>query len=195
MHPQYSPQQRKKPVSPWVWIGLILVIIAVAWAGCAALVGRQSEPSRAAAPAATTSTRVTAAFPITTSATVATSRASAPVACETAPSGVVGFLNAALSDGGYSLALAQQVTRPANGDQYIGGDIMRGETRVSSSDVWLIREGVPYALSSDARKLSGLVDGRRLPGPKPTTLLGPSAGDEWGSGVQECVNAARRAGR
>lgn len=35
--PPGPPQPQKKPTSPWVWLALIAVVIAVLWGGCAAL--------------------------------------------------------------------------------------------------------------------------------------------------------------
>lgn len=174
VQPPQAPQSPKKGTRPWLWLGAIAVALALLWGGCAVAMKGEGKTARTA-----TTSRPTA---VGVDATARATAASAPaVRCESAPDGSVAFLNAALSNKGYSLANAQQVTA-ANGDRYVGGDIMRGGVKASSADVWLLRADVPYALSSDARKLSGLADGRGL----------ASAGDEWGSAVQECVVAAGR---
>jgi hypothetical protein len=182
----YQPQPPRKKSKAW-WIVLLALspfVICIVGLVAGAVGGAFSGGDDSAGAPSTNATGTPVAPRVTT--------VRPAIACESAPPGVVGYLNASLSNQGYSLANAQQVTRAENGDQYVGGDIMQGDRRISSSDVWLVRGGVTYALSSDARKLSGVGDGRDLPGPKPAMSVGPSAGDDWGFGVQECVNTARR---
>jgi len=69
---------------------------------------------------------------------------------------------------------------------YVGGNIIGSDgTKESSADVWLVKdEGiyVVYALSRDARQRTTWPDGRDL----------ASAGDQYGSAVQDCVTNAER---
>ncbi|MGX7730897.1 hypothetical protein ACWPOB_16730 [Rhodococcus sp. 2H158] len=67
-----------------------------------------------------------------------------------------------------------------DGVTYVAGNIHDSPgDRVSSADVWALRSGALFSLSSDARSRSAAVDGR--------DVLGLSAGDEYGSLVQDCV--------
>lgn len=75
---------------------------------------------------------------------------------------------------------------PGSGTIYVGGNIAgpAGED-VSRSDVWLYTiDGALYSLSGSARDLSLLRDGR--------DVTGASAGDEYGTEVQECVTGEPR---
>ncbi|RDB46179.1 hypothetical protein DVB87_19610, partial [Tsukamurella tyrosinosolvens] len=91
------------------------------------------------------------------------------------------IIEAALQDG-LTLGPAFAETSP-KGDVYIGANILRGTDRISSADVWVYRNGSPFALSSDARSKSSIADGRKL---------GLSAGDDTGTKVQGCVVAQTR---
>ncbi|CAM3538544.1 hypothetical protein TSOC111612_01575 [Tsukamurella ocularis] len=194
--PQYPsgyppPQPPKKATSPWVWIGLIVLVLALLLGACVGLGSMVSdskvkvESTVATFGAAPTSDKAVASGVPTTPRVAAR--------CEEVPSGTLGFLGAVLGNEGLSLAMPQQVTAP-NGDRYVAGHIMRGAERVSSSDVWLVRSDVTYALTTDARKYSGLADGRRIGGGADRTMTGAvSAGDAYGEAVQACVLAATQA--
>ena len=75
---------------------------------------------------------------------------------------------------------AQSVTAP--GDMtYIGGNIEAADgVRTPRADVWLVRHGAVFALSSDARRRTLLPDGSDF----------ASAGDEYGVAVIDCVREA-----
>ncbi len=94
-------------------------------------------------------------------------------------------MNSYLAPTGQTLADTFVVESPA-GYTYLGGNIMEGETKNSSADVWIAEDGlVTYALSGSAREeTQELEDGRDL---------GLSAGDDYGLAVQECTIAAFRA--
>lgn len=98
--------------------------------------------------------------------------------CDPAPDQYVAVINGSFTDSGLSLGPAYVVV----GDddvQYIGAHIMRGDERESSADVWVAQGPAVYALSGSAREYSMLPDGR--------DVLGVSAGDEYGSAVQDCT--------
>ncbi|CKH13029.1 hypothetical protein PXH78_09280 [Mycolicibacterium smegmatis] len=103
-------------------------------------------------------------------------QAHAAIKCEEAPAKWVEAINWSFTKDEH-LTDAKVVTTP-DGALYIGGNIVDSSgTKVSSADVWLL-DGALWALSSDARKRTVLPDGRDL---------GVSAGDEYGSAVQDCV--------
>ena len=108
-----------------------------------------------------------------------------PEWCEGAPQDLVDQVNSYLTPTGQTLADTFVVESPA-GYTYLGGNIMEGETKNSSADVWIAEDGlVTYALSGSAREeTQELEDGRDL---------GLSAGDDYGLAVQECTIAAFRA--
>lgn len=92
------------------------------------------------------------------------------------------MINAAFTDG-EELVNSQSVDGP-DSMTYIGGNIDKAGSRESSGDVWLLSDGVLYALSSDARRRTMLPDGRDL----------ASAGDDYGSELINCVGRADSAG-
>lgn len=102
-----------------------------------------------------------------------------------APQDLVDQVNAQLAPSGQHLMDTFVVDSP-EGYQYVGGNIMEGETKNSSADVWIAKDGfVIYALSGSAREETPqLGDGRDL---------GLSAGDEYGEPVMGCTVAAERA--
>lgn len=104
------------------------------------------------------------------------------IACKSAPTAVVAMINAAFTDG-EELVNSQSVDGP-DSMTYIGGNIDKAGSRESSGDVWLLSDGVLYALSSDARRRTMLPDGRDL----------ASAGDDYGSELINCVGRADSAG-
>lgn len=148
--------------------------LVVSIASLALLAGCSAEPE---APAQTT-TKPTAAAAATTTTkvTLADCRRATPEQTE---------LIAAALNTGLTLGPSFVETSP-DGDVYVGANIMRGEERVSSADVWVLRNRQPYALSSDARSRSALADGRKLVDSGKRKL---SAGDQYGAKVQDCVVA------
>lgn len=109
----------------------------------------------------------------------------ASAACIPATSEIVDQVNANLAPTGQTISDVFVVTSP-EGYQYVGGNIMEGETKNSSADVWVAQEDfVIYALSGSAREATPqLADGRNL---------GLSAGDEYGEAVMTCTIQAERA--
>ncbi|MFC9472261.1 hypothetical protein ACFTS5_08710 [Nocardia sp. NPDC056952] len=107
-----------------------------------------------------------------------------PPGCDPAPADAVATISAAFSDRSNTLADAYAVTAPG-GVVYVGANIMQGTTKVSSADVWAVRNGSVYSLSGDARRRTTLPDGRKV--------LDISAGDDYGTKVQGCVTTAERA--
>ncbi|PRC43896.1 hypothetical protein C6A85_000000102995 [Mycobacterium sp. ITM-2017-0098] len=108
-----------------------------------------------------------------------------PADCTPASQDLVDQVNAQLAPSGQMLADTFMKVSP-DGYIYVGGNIMKGETKTSSADVWVANDSglVLYALSGSARyETPSLADGRNL---------GLSAGDEIGLAVQECSIAAYR---
>ncbi|WP_336819873.1 hypothetical protein [Gordonia sp. MMO-8] len=102
--------------------------------------------------------------------------------CKAAPDATVALITAALTDSGLSLANAQAVDGE-DGAVYIAANIMQGDKREHSAEVWATKDGKTVALSSNARSETSLRDGRKL---------GLSAGDSYGSAAQQCVVADLR---
>ena len=144
------------------------IVTALAAAASIAALGACSSPTDEAA----TSTPAAAL-----AATTATD-----VACKDAPDKTVKLIEAALTTSGQTLANAQAVE--AGDVIYIGANIMEGEKREHSAEVWASKGAAVYALSSNARKSTSLPDGRKI--------LGANAGDQYGAAVQQCVVKALR---
>lgn len=108
-----------------------------------------------------------------------------PESCIAASQDLVDQIDGQLAPSGQTLADTFAVMSP-DGYVYVGGNIMEGETKNSSADVWVAKDGfVVWALSGSAREETPqLADGRDL---------GLSAGDQYGQAVQECSIAAYRA--
>ena len=100
--------------------------------------------------------------------------------CDTASPEVVDAITRAFTEAA-TLSSPQMVESP-DGLVYVGGNIdsPAGE-RLSNDDVWLVKDGSLFALSGDARRRTSLPDGRGF----------ASAGDEYGTAVQECVPNTR----
>lgn len=91
-------------------------------------------------------------------------------------------INASFS-GGERLEDVFAVAGPG-GLVYVGGNIVGPDgVKVSSADVWLVAGGAVFSLSGDARGRTPWPDGRDI----------ASAGDDYGSQVQDCVTGAERA--
>lgn len=80
------------------------------------------------------------------------------------------------------MRLADAYTVRAGDVIYLGANIIQGQDRVSSADVWVKADGALYALSGSANELSDFPDAR--------DELGLSAGNKHGQRVQDCVIAA-----
>jgi hypothetical protein len=202
-----TPAPRKIPT--WLKIGGLGFAVLVALAIIGAIFGPKEEPEPAASEATTTiaaprtaQAQTTTEEPATTTeapptTTTTTSAAAAPTTqpdaarqqqdqalatlegCTPASDSVVAFLETMITEGGLRLDDAY-VVDGAKG-QYVGANFFdETDRRVSSADVWINRNGVWYALSSDARSRTSLPDGRDY----------ASAGDEDGTAVQDCVTAA-----
>ncbi|MGQ4619092.1 hypothetical protein [Nocardia sp. R7R-8] len=154
----------------------VLAAFAIALTGCAAPTTTTTQlPTGTQRPAVTTP----APRPTTTLA-----NAPIPTGCQPAPSGVVATISAAFSDPSNTLADTFAVSAPG-GLVYVGANIMQGTTKVSSADVWVTQRGSVYSLSGDARRRTTLPDGRKV--------LNASAGDDFGTQVQDCVTTTERA--
>lgn len=128
--------------------------------------------------------------PRTTATTPPAARSTQTVSqlpCEIPAEAYVSMIELSLIDSSLSLANLQSLTAPG-GLVYIGADIMRGDERESSQDTWVIKDDVPYALSSSANEFTVLPDGRDL------LDVNISAGDEYGSALQNCVARLRQGG-
>lgn len=105
-----------------------------------------------------------------------------PAVCVQPPAGVQQSIDASFS-GGERLEDVFAVAGPG-GLVYVGGNIVAVDgSKVSSADVWLVSDGAVFSLSGDARRHTPWPDGRDI----------ASAGDEYGTQVQDCVTGAERA--
>ncbi|WP_155976831.1 hypothetical protein [Nocardia sp. 348MFTsu5.1] len=111
----------------------------------------------------------------------------ANVACEAAPDAYVSAIEMSLIDSSLALENLQSLEAP-RGLVYIGADVLRDGERESGQDIWVVKDDVIYALSGSANKLSILPDGRDL------LDVNISAGDEYGSALQNCVARVRQGG-
>ena len=97
--------------------------------------------------------------------------------CETPSPAIVSQIEASLKVVGRYLAQVQSVEGP-DGTTYISANLMEGDKRVSPMVVWATKGAALYAVSSSAQDASQLPDG---------SVIGVSAGDQYGSAVQQCV--------
>lgn len=155
---------------------IVVGVLAVVLLGGLVAAWPSGEPSR---PSSSPSTSAPVLVPQRTPTTAT------PIAeCAAADPDLVAQIEGQLG-GDHTLADAFQVDSTESGYLYVGGNIMDGETKVSSSDVWIAEDGfVLYALSGTAREMTPLADGRDL---------GLSAGDDFGLAVQDCTQVAERA--
>ena len=146
-----------------------------------ALAACDSDSSNGAeSPAPTTATALSSPNPASASPgptpSSSPSNTVASAGCTEAPANIVDIINAAFTEDAH-LTNPQAVSAPT-GLIYVGGNIDDSTgNRVSNDDVWLVHNGAVFALSGDARRRTSLADGRDY----------ASAGDEYGSAVQECV--------
>ncbi|MFC3964058.1 hypothetical protein [Nocardia jiangsuensis] len=165
---------------------MLAVLAIAALSGCAD--EPAATPTTTTQPPVTVTTRPLATTTPTPQPSAVAPQPSAavptPPGCDPAPADAVASISAAFSDRSNMLADAYAITAPG-GVVYIGGNIMQGTTKVSSADVWAVRNGSVYSLSGDARRRTTLPDGR--------DALDASAGDDYGTKVQGCVTTAERA--
>ncbi len=148
--------------------------------------GEDDEP----AAASTTTTRAQLPAPTTFAPPPPAARSTQTMSqlpCEIPAEAYVSMIEFSLIDSSLSLTNLQSLTAPG-GLVYVGADIMRGDERESSQDTWVIKDDVPYALSSSANEFTVLPDGRDL------LDVNISAGDEYGSALQNCVARVRQGG-
>lgn len=188
------PQPHPQPSRWKTWHKVVLGVIAAFFVivVIAAIAGGSSDDDNKGSSSSTRSTSASASTPETTTAaapTTTTAVAAPPPAtaaptstCADAPAAVVQAIEGSLIDSTQTLTNTFSVT--TGHLTYIGANIMEGETKASSADVWVAQGGAIYAVSGSARDMSSLPDGRKV--------LDVSAGDEWGQQVQECVIAAGR---
>lgn len=187
-----TPSQPPSQPSRWkTWHKVVLGVIAAFFVVVviAAIAGGSSDDDNKGSASSTRSTSATAetttaAAPTTTTAVAAPPPATAaPTSnCADASLATVQAIEGSLIDPTQTLANTFSVT---TGDlTYIGANIMEGETKASSADVWVAQGSAIYAVSGSARDMSSLPDGRKV--------LDVNAGDESGQQVQECVIADSR---
>lgn len=100
--------------------------------------------------------------------------------CKEAPERVVDIINSQFTNGEH-LAHAQSV-EGTNAETFVGGNIMSGETKVSSQNTWVLRNGAVFALTSNARRYTMLPDGRKL----------VTDWSDFNAMVSECVGRVER---
>lgn len=143
------------------------------------------QPTTAPQPSSTTAPTTTVTSVIAPVAPAPAPAAAVPAGCTPAAENYTTPIGGSLTDPTHTLANTYTV-EGADDLVYIGANIMQGEKRVSSADVWVAKGPAIYSLSGGARENSALVDGRKV--------LKVSAGDEYGEAVQKCVIAGMRAG-
>lgn len=170
-----EPEQKKRNLRYLAIIGVIIVAIVVV----SIIVNGQSDSEEDANRGAATTT---AAAPVTSEAEAPAvqTTAAAQASCRPAPDQLTTIIASSLNDSGLSLGPAFVVSAPG-GLTYVGANIMRGDTKESSADVWVEKDGAVFALSGSAREYSLLPDGRRI--------TDASAGDDYGIAVQNCTTA------
>lgn len=174
------PTTRKKHNEPFV-PGIITALLGIGLLSqiVTACGSADEEPT-----ASSSQSSVFAPVPSTAPPIAAAPPAAPAAGCDPAPADLVDQVNGHLAANGESLIDTFVVTG-IDGYVYVGGNIVEGDTKVSSADVWVAQDGfVLHALSGSAREHTPLADGRNL---------GLSAGDEYGQAVQDCVIAAERA--
>ena len=160
---------------------MVIVIVA------ASIADGSDEGEVGLSPVSTTATDAvgsgigTAELPPTAQETTTTTPRAA--SCATASETYVAVINASFKEQGLSLSSPAYAVEAPGGLTYIGANIMRGDIKESSADVWVARDVAVFSLSGSAREYSTLPDGRRL--------LDASAGDDYGTEVQDCVIGRR----
>ncbi|MDM2398184.1 hypothetical protein PP613_04020 [Mycobacteroides abscessus] len=101
--------------------------------------------------------------------------------CREAPSRIVDIIDAQFTNGEH-LTHAQSVDG-THAETFIGGNIFRGNLKISSQDTWVLHNGVVYSLTSDARRHSMLRDGRNI----------ATDWSDFSAVVGECVGRVERA--
>ncbi|MFE7798988.1 hypothetical protein [Nocardia sp. NPDC057440] len=152
-----------------------LAISAAALAGCESTGNPVAVTTTPPLPTRTTTTAPA------TKPSLPTAPAVAPTPhgrCNLVPDHILARINNAFADRSHQLGTPYALDG-ADGLVWVGGNIMQGDTKVSSADVWVVSGFTIYALSGDARRRTALPDGRHV--------LDVSAGDDDGIAVQACV--------
>lgn len=204
--PQYdqplSQDQQPRKTKKWPWIvgGIVVLLVVVGLFSdkpdkdetndAASNPQASAAPASSEAPAAPASSEASeipssSAAPAVPSPDAAEQRRTEArqklANCTAASEQLLAQIEAGITEAGLRLADGY-IEQGEAGSQYFGANFFDEEgKRVSSADVWLLKGGVVYSLSSDARSRSSFPDGRRSPG--------ASAGDEFGQRVQDCVTA------
>lgn len=174
-YPYQQPQPPKKPTTTRT---VMIVLGTIAAVGLVLVTLMMTEMTKDAMDEAAPTTSEAVAAP--TPALAPPSTATATVPCQEAPSMIVDSINAAFTNGETLQNLAA-VDLP-DAMQYVGGDIFEGDRRVSSSDRWLVSNGVVYAVSLDARERTLLPDG---------TDMQPTGWEAYHAAFEDCVAAVR----
>lgn len=153
---------------------IVLVVIVGALAG-----GDDGDQAAAA-----TSSTTAAARPPIGSATPRPAPGPTPSdpRCAAAAANVIATVEAGLSTAGYALTNATVIAE--GGLTYVAATIVDGSgTRKSRSDVWVLRDGVPYSATGGARRESTFARADEI---------GVGPGDEPVQAVENCVVNATR---
>lgn len=181
-YPTPAAARSKSRRALWIALGSVFGFLFIVGIIASAVGG--AEPSSADDEAAETYTpRPTTPLP----PPVTPTSTQAPIVCDVAPDALVATIAGSLNDSSLSLGPAFSVYSRRDGLTYIGANIMRGDERESSADVWIEDDGAIYSMSGSAREYSLLPDGRDV---LPVMV---SAGDEFGSQVQTCAARGRPA--
>lgn len=135
------------------YVAVALAVVAAIW-----LIGHETNKRHEAAPAPRPSS---SAAPTTSQAPLAAPTTAREIPCHEAPAKAVEMIEASFTNAEH-LVNTQSVYGPS-ASVVIGGNIDNADgSRMSSRDSWLLRGGVLYALTSDARRHTLLPDGRDL---------------------------------
>lgn len=182
-YPARPQPPRKSNAGVWIILAIVGLLIALC-GGCGAMLGNNDRAEDSATTTGATTYAAAPAPPTTARRATSTAPAFAPgqprsPRCVTAPDQYVAAINGAFNNSAYVLGPAWAIQ--SGKYWWISANIMEGDRRVSSADVWVAEGPLVFALSGDARRNTMLVDGR--------DLLNLSAGDDDGLAVQACVSA------
>ena len=183
-YPTPAAARSKSRRTLWITLGAVFGFLFFVGIIASAVGGVESSSADDEAAETYTPPRTTTPLP---PAPATPTRTRAPIVCDVAPDALVATIAGSLNDSSLSLGPAFSVYSRRDGLTYIGANIMRGDERESSADVWIEDDGAIYSMSSSAREYSLLPDGRDL---LPVLV---SAGDEYGSQVQTCAARGRPA--
>ncbi|WP_255788225.1 hypothetical protein [Mycobacteroides abscessus] len=160
------------------FLGGFIGVFALVIACTVGVAGKSSEPSEI--PDNPTSRVVMPSRPSGTAATPTHIPAQGAI-CKEVPARIVEIIDAQFTNGEH-LAHAQSVDG-THAETFVGGNIFRGDLKVSSQDTWVLHNGVVYSLTSDARRHSMLRDGRNI----------ATDWSDFSAVVGECVGRLERA--